>query len=191
MFEQEVKSYLTAHAIPFEDGTKSKSHLDFHLSRQKIFFDAKEKSQKFSMRNWSEATIAQEDLFIIDDLAVRKLLFHAPRSFCLVKDSSAEPSMYYIYSIVDLMCIPKTRVRRPIERSVKAFKGKWPISLRDGAIFETLGDAMVYLLHYGNNFPLIFNTHIDCWGKYPSETIKTSGRTRTASYWKKDSKSHS
>ncbi len=191
MFEQEIKSYLTAKNIPFEDGTKSTSSLDFFLPRQKIYFDAKEKAQPLSMRNWSEATAAQEHLFIIDDLAARKLLQHAPLSFCLIKDSSLSPSMYYSYSIVDLLCIPKKRVNRPIEKSVKALKGKWLLDLRDAAAFEDLADAMAYILSYEKKFPSIFSSHIDCWGKYPSEEIKTSGSVRTAVYWKKDSQRHS
>ncbi len=191
MFEQEVKSYLTTKSIPFEDGTKSTSSLDFFLPRQKIFFDAKEKAQPLSMKNWREAITSQEHLFIIDDLAARKLLRHAPLSFCLIKDSSLSPAMYYTYSIVDLLCIPKKRVNRPIEKSVKAFKGKWLLDLRDAAVFEGLADAMSYILTYEKKFPSIFGSHIDCWGKYPSEEIKTSGSVRTAGYWKKDSQSHS
>ncbi|MEK7251528.1 MAG: hypothetical protein AAB209_14015 [Bacteroidota bacterium] len=191
MFEQEVKSFLAAQKIPFEDGTKSTTALDFYLPRSKVYFDAKEKSQPFSMKNWSEATTAQENLFIIDDLAARKLLLHAPLSFCLIKDSSISPTMYYIYSIIDLLCIPKKRVKRPIEKSVRAFKGKWLLDLRDAAAFDELPDAINYMLSYEKKFPLIFSKHIDCWGKYPSEEIKTSGRTRTTDYWKKDSQAHS
>lgn len=190
MFEQEVKSFLISLNIPFEDGTKSKTALDFFLPRHKIYFDAKEKSQPFSMKNWSEAPAAQENLFIIDDLAARKLLRHAPLSFCLIKDSSISQSMYYIYSIVDLLCVPKKRVKRPIEKSVKTFKGKWLLDLRDAAAFDELSDAMNYMLSYEKKFPLIFSEQIDCWGKYPSEEIKTSGSTRTAGYWKKDSQAH-
>ncbi len=191
MFEQEVRSLLISQKIPFVDGTQSTSELDFFLPRHNVFFDAKEKAQRFSMKNWTGAAIAQEDLFIIDDLAVRKLLRNGPLSFCLIKDSSSPPVMYYIYSLVDLLCIPKTRVRRPIEKSVKAFKGKWLVNLRDAAVFDELRDAMTYMLSYEKKFPLIFSEHIDCWGHYPSEEIKTSGRTRIAAFWKKDATAHS
>lgn len=190
MLEQEIKSFLTAHRIAFEDGTRSNTALDFHLPRQRIFFDAKEKSQPFSMRNWSDAPTTQEHLFIIDDLAARKLLLHAPLSFCLIKDSSVAPALYHIYSIVDLLCIPKTRVKRPIEKTVKAFKGKWLLDLRDAATFTELPDALQYMLTYEKKFPLIFGKHIDCWGHYPSEQIKPSGKTRRAEYWKKDAQKH-
>jgi len=191
MFEQEVRSLLITQKIPFVDGTQSTSELDFHLPRHKIHFDAKEKTQPFSMKNWAGTAIAQEDLFIIDDLSARKLLRNAPLSFCLIKDSSSPPVMYYIYSIVDLLCIPKTRATRPIEKSVKAFKGKWLLNLRDAAVFDELVEAIKYMLSYERKFPLIFSEHIDCWGHYPSEEIKTSGRTRIAAFWKKDATAHS
>ena len=191
MFEQEVKSFLTSQKISFVDGTTSKTALDFFLPSQRIYFDAKEKAQPISMKNWTEARTTQENLFIMDDLAARKLLRHAPLSFCLIKDSSNFPVLYYIYSIVDLFCIPKKRVKRPIEKLVKTFKGKWLLDLRDAAAFDELSDAMNYMLSYEKKFALIFNKHIDCWGKYPSEEIKTSGSTRTAGYWKKDSHAHS
>lgn len=190
MFEKEVKALLNDRNIRFKDGTRSTSELDFFLPDYHIHFDAKEKAQPFSMNNWAEARMPQEFLFIIDDLAARKLLQHAPLSFCLIKDSSISPPMLYIYSIVDLLCIPKKRVKRPIERTVKAFKGKWLIDLRDAAVFDALGDALDYMLTYKRKFPLIFNTHIDCWGRYPSEEVKPSGRVRSAKYWAKDSQSH-
>lgn len=190
MFEQEIQSYLRSQNIPFEDRTASNTALDFHLPRLRLFFDAKEKAQPFSMKNWKEADAAQEHLFIIDDLAARKLLLHAPLSFCLIKDSSIQPSMYYVYSIVDLLCMPKQRVRRPIERAVKAFKGKWLLDLRDAAAFADLSDALQYMLAYEKKFPLIFSEHLDCWGIYPSEKIKTSGTPRRPEHWKKDSMKH-
>jgi len=191
LFEQEIKSYLTSKRIVFEDGTKSITSLDFHLPDRHISFDAKEKVQPLSMKNWQEAKAAQEHFFIIDDLAARKLLRHAPLSFCLIKDSSLSHAMYYIYSIVDLLCIPKIRVKRPIEKSVKAFKGKWLLDLRDAAAFDELAEAIKYMLTYEKKFRSIFSEHIDCWGKYPSEEIKISGSVRTAGYWKKDSQAHS
>jgi hypothetical protein len=190
MFEQEVKAHLQARTIPFDDGTASKTTVDFHLPRYRIFFDAKEKTQPFSLKNWKESTTTEEHLFIIDDLAARKLLFHAPLAFCLIKNSSMSPPMFHIFSVVDLLCVPKKRVRRPIEKSVKTFKGKWLLDLRDAAVFDQLGDAIAYMLTYEKNFSYIFKEHIDCWGKYPSEQIKTAGSTRKPIHWRKDAEVH-
>lgn len=138
-----------------------------------------------------KANGSADHLFILDDLAARRLLRYAPCSFCLIKDSSQNPPAYYVYSIIDLFCIPKQRVRRPIERRGAAFKGKWLIDLRDAAMFAAPAEAIEYLLSYQRLFPAIFRHHIDCWGKYPTEHIETAGTKRTAKFWEKDAGMHS
>ena len=190
MFEQDIKMLLAARHEDFVDQTASHTAIDFHLPRRAICIDVKEKRQKFSTRNWAGALPPQEHLFIVDDLAVRKLLLHAPDSFCLIRDSSARSVMHYVYSIVDFLCIPKQRSRRPIERSVRALKGKWLVDLRDAAAFEKLGEALDYILRYPRKRKEIFERHIDCWGKYHTEVILTAGATRTAHYWKEDATAH-
>ena len=74
MFEKDIRAGLLTRKEPFTDGTSSLTLPDFHLTRLNIHVDAKEKVQKFSMGNWKEAPMPQEFVFIIDDLAVRKLL---------------------------------------------------------------------------------------------------------------------
>jgi hypothetical protein len=142
------------------------------------------------MRNWRESSIPQEHLFIIDDLAVRKLLLHAPNSFTLIRDSSIRPAMHYVYSIVDFLCMPRKRCRRAISRSVTTFKGKWLVDLRDAAAFETLDDALTYILQYVTKHTAIFSTQIDCWGNYRSERIGRGGSTREPKHWREDAKVH-
>jgi hypothetical protein len=188
MFELDVKTYLTSRGEQFSDGTSSHTSLDFHLTRRNIHIDTKEKCQKFSMNNWKEAPMPQEHLFIIDDLAVRKLLLYAPNSFSIIRDSSLTPPMHYVYSIVDFLCMPKKRCRRRISKSVTTLKGKWLVDLRDAAAFETLDEAMEYILRYSEKRKAILETHIDCWGNYRSERIGTGGTTRLARHWKEDSK---
>jgi hypothetical protein len=190
MFEIDIKEHLVARGEPFTDATASPSCLDFHLTRRNIYLDAKEKIQKFSMRNWSEAQMPQEHLFIVDDLAVRKLLLHAPNSFSIIRDSSITPPMHYVYSIVDFLCMPKKRCRRTISKTVTTSKGKWLIDLRDAAAFETLEDALNYVVQYAGKHKAIFETHIDCWGSYRSERIGRGGATRRARHWTEDAKAH-
>lgn len=190
MLETEIKTYLQKKQIRFTDSTASHSEIDFLLPELRIALDAKEKTQPFAMKNWGNVPILQENLFIIDDLAARKLLLHAPLSFVLIKDSSSDHAAYFVYSIVDLLCIPKRRVNRPIERIVKALKGKWLLDLRDAAIFDELSDALEYIIKYKSKFPRIFSKHISCWGKYPSEEVLESGATRKTRYWDFDSRAH-
>lgn len=188
VLEEDIRTFLKARGEPFTDCTSSQSELDFHLTRKGIFFDTKEKCQKFSTSNWPEATMPQENLFIIDDLAVRKLLLHAPSSFVLIRDSSVDPPMHYVYSIVDLLCMPKKRCRRIIRKTVTATKGKWITDLRDAAGFETLDEAMHYIVHYPEKHHAIFEAHLDCWGNYRSEKIGRGGIPRIARHWEEDSK---
>jgi hypothetical protein len=190
MLESDIKTLLTARHEDFVDKTRSHIAVDFHLPRRSIYFDAKEKRQKFSARNWAAATPPERHLFIVDDLAVRKLLAHAPNSFCLIRDSSSPQVMHYVYSIVDFLCIPKQRCRRPIERNVRAMKGKWLVDLRDAAAFVSLADAVDYIFLYPRKKRVIFERHIDCWGNYPSEEILTAGALRTPRHWKEDATPH-
>ena len=190
MFESDIKAYLKERGEPFVDGTSSLTALDFHLTRRNIHIDAKEKVQKFSMVNWKEAGIPQEHFFIVDDLAVRKLLLHSPNSFSIIRDCSVEPPMHFVFSIVDFLCMPKKRCRRAISKTVMTFKGKWLIDLRDAAAFESLEDAMKYIMCYKEKHKAIFETHIDCWGSYRSERIARGGTTRVPKYWKEDAKVH-
>lgn len=191
MLEREIKAALVRMGEPFKDGTRSHIHPDFHLTTRNAYIDAKEKKQRFNPVNWSVDPSLQEHLFIIDDLAVRKLLQFAPRSYTLLLDSSESPSQYYVYSIVDFLCIPKVRVRRPIKRTTPGYKGKWLIDLRDAASFDTLDDALTYIISYDKQFPLIFEGHLDCWGNYRTEQVRTAGKVRTATYWTEDSEAHS
>lgn len=190
MFEQEIKTHFTKHNIAFNDWTRSHSLPDFFLPGYNLWFDAKEKAQAFSKQNWGKVFRSTEHLFILDDLAVRRLLKHGPKSFCLIKDSSHAPHLYYVYSLVDLLCMPKRRVRRPIERNLPMHKGKWLVDLRDAAAFDSLPDALAYLLSYDKLFPAIFQNHLDCWGNYPSEQITEAGTKRTAKFWNTDASSH-
>ncbi len=190
MFEQDIKSHLVDRREPFLDNTSSLTALDFALTRHNIQIDAKEKRQPFAMTHWKDASMPQEFLFIVDDLAIRKLLLHAPYSFTLIRDSSVSPSSFYVFSLVDFLCIPKLRVRRKIRRNVPTVKGKWLIDLRDAASFDTLSDSIDYIIQYPKKNNAIFRDHIDCWGSYPSERIGSGGTTRTAKYWKEDAKTH-
>lgn len=186
MFERDIKACLNSRGEDFSDGTASHSALDFFLPRHGVYIDAKEKRRRFSIKNWPETSIPQEHLFIIDDLAVRKLLLHAPGSFFLIRDSSTGPAHYHVYSIVDLLCMPKQRCRRPIERTMPTFKGKWLVDLRHASSFNEMGKAIDYIIGYRKKFDRIFEHHLDCWGRYYSEKLSTGGITREPRHWRED-----
>ena len=189
-FEQELKAFLSARDVRFVDRTGSHSDLDFTLTDADVHFDAKEKKQRFAMRHWTEANIPEKYFFILDDLSARKILLRSPRSFLLIRDSS-RGAHYYVFSIVDLLCIPKKRVRRILEGNTTSFKGKWLIDLRHGKAFDELDAAVKFMTEYPKNFERIFKDHIDCWGEYEGENIPIGGTPRTKRDWAKDLKSKS
>jgi hypothetical protein len=186
-FEHEIKNFFTKYNLRFIDGTNSLDELDFALPDFNIHFDVKEKKQHFTMSNWKEANIPEEHFFILDDLAARKVLLKAPHSFVLIRDSVKTP-VFYVYSIVDLLCIPKKRVRRALEKNTRSFKGKWLLDFRHAEKFETLEQAVKYMVNYPKQFKKIFKEEIDCWGTYEGEQIQTAGITRKPKHWDEDLK---
>lgn len=185
-FEEELRAFLTANGMPFIDNTGSLETLDFSLTDVNIHFDVKEKKQHINIGKWQGATIPEEHLFILDDLAARKILLKSPRSFLLVRDCTRTPTLFVVFSIVDLLCMPKRRVRRKLERASESVKGKWYTDLRHGAAHGTLANAVTYMKLYPEQFPAIFKSHIDCWESYEGENILTAGSVRTQQYWDKD-----
>lgn len=185
-FEQEVRDFLTMKALEFDDHTGSLDQLDFTLRTHDIHFDVKEKKQHIKRENWKGSVIPEEYFFILDDLAARKILLKSPRSFLLIRDCTSEFS-YFVFSIVDLLCMPKLRVRRPLGGvHGTAFKGKWYIDLRHGIQCPSLNDAVNQMIAYPGKFSDIFKGHIDCWGNYSGENIQTAGTVRKSHHWTTD-----
>src|SRR5688572_25749613 len=126
-FEQEIKNYLKQQNIKFSDHSSTYNQLDFTIFRddQPVFhFDAKEKRQTYNLSNWPRFG-PELDLFILDDLAVRKCLAFAPKSGILVRDNLRQK--YFFFSVIDLALMPRIRVNRPIHRNQPDLKGKWLI----------------------------------------------------------------
>lgn len=186
-FEVEIKDFLNHHHIPFTDNTGSLNALDFSLPDVDLHFDAKEKKQHINLDNWRDSSVPEEHFFILDDLAARKILLKAPRSFLLIRDNVTGPA-YYVFSIVDLLCMPKRRVRRRLDTGKEIFKGKWYIDLRYGRKTSSLNDGYASMMNYTELFPNVFQDHIDCWGSYEGENIITTGTPRKHRYWDIDLK---
>ncbi len=187
-FETEIKSFLQAREINYTSRTDSFNKLDFEIEHsdamKQFYFDAKEKRQKYRTDNWP-TNLEEKYFFIFDDLACRKALAYAPDSAFLVRDSSREVS-YYLFTIVDILLMPKTRVNRTIHKENKKFKGKWLIDLRNGQKATELEELFEMIDEYLANKKEIFTGVIPCYGNYEGESIEGGGITRRPKHWKED-----
>lgn len=188
-FEQEIKNFLKAKQLEFKDNSSAFKRLDFsvRLDEQWTFhFDAKEKRQKYNLQNW-KLTAGQEPFtFIIDDLAARKILAFAPYSGMVVRDNLL--GGYFFYSVLDLFLMPKIRVNRPIEKNMKAMKGKWVIDLRSGKKCNSMDEVLGLFHQYIGKREDLFLNILDCFGNYAGEDIGERGEVRRPEYWETDVK---
>ncbi len=187
-FEEELKIYMKSRNIPFQDHCASMNSLDFHLfysNNDFLFsFDAKEKKQKYNLNHWPATDVPEEQLFIIDDLAARKIVKDAPLSGMLIRDNLKDK--YYFFSVVDLMLMPKMRVNRPINKNIETRKGKWLIDLRNGASSDDLEGSFERIREYILSFEDIFSNKLDCYGSYIGENIESGGIVRKPEHWEID-----
>jgi len=188
--EQEFRLFFEKYHLAYADNSATFEHVDFRFEDRKrrlqIYLDAKEKRQRYSLQNWPVTGIPEEHAFIIDDLAARKLLYHAPTSGMIVRDN-VRPA-YYFFSIVDLFLMPRHRVNRPIGKQVLTLKGKWLIDLRNGRRCDSLYQAFLALAAYLDAWTQIFTTHLECYGSYRGETIGRGGIVRQPGHWDTDVK---
>ena len=184
--EQEVKQYLERSGQRFVDNTAAFDALDFTIliGESAVFYlEVKEKRQPYNPANWP-AFAPEVDLFILDDLTVRKCLGYAPRAGVLVRDNTQ--SSYYFFSVIDLALMPRLRVNRPIQRNAADLKGKWLVNLQNGFQADNLTDAFVHLNHYVQALPSILCEWHTCYGDYVGETIGNAGIVRNPTHWVSD-----
>jgi hypothetical protein len=186
-FEQEIKDYFTQNDINFIDESSSFDKLDFTIIDKKgqpaFHLDVKEKRQKYKLSNWPDFA-PESDLFILDDLAVRKSLGNAPKSGILIRDNLLV--RYFFFSVVDLALMPRKRVNRPINRNQPDLKGKWLINLFNGKEAQSLDKAVSHIRDYLNNLNSVLFETLKCVGNYVNEDIGTGGQIRNPSHWETD-----
>ncbi len=129
-------------------------------------------------------TVPEVDLFILDDLTVRKCIGHAPRCGVLVRDSAR--SRYCFFSVVDLALMPRERVNRTIDNRKRTLKGKWLINLNDGLLSDSLEGAFEHIRAYLRNLDEILFERLECHGQYAGETVALAGITREPHHWTSD-----
>lgn len=183
--EQEIRRYFQKRQIDYDDHSRSFSQLDFgfgsFFDNRYFSFDAKEKRRRYNTQNWP-TSIPEPHFFILDDLACRKILIHAPNAGLIVRDITQR--QYVFFTVVDLFLMPKTRVNRRIGPQQQ--KGKWLIDLRNGQHFADLADVFVAIERYLDDRERIFHQVLACYGEYVDEEIGRGGIQRRPEHWSTD-----
>lgn len=185
-FQEEFRAYCRRTSLIYTDATDSYKRLDFTLilgRETQFYLELKEKRQPYAMRHWPDVA-PESDLFILDDLTVRKCLAYAPRCGVLVRDNLH--ARYVFFPVVDLALMPRVRVNRAIQNKVEDVKGKWLIDLRNGQIAANLDDATAAIRRYTKNLSSILFEQHACYGEYVGEQIDSAGMTRQPEHWKTD-----
>lgn len=185
-FEQEIRTYLQQVGRPYTDETRAFSELDFTLllpAGVRFHLEAKEKRQPYNMTAWP-AFAPEAELFILDDLTVRKCLAFAPRAGVAVKDGVR--GRYHFFSVLDLALMPRQRVNRRIERNAPDLKGKWLIDLRNGQAARDVAGLLALVDNYLAGLHAALYLEHACYGRYVGENVGEGGTTRRPGHWEKD-----
>ena len=170
-FERRIRGVLAAdREFVLLDSTDSYDEIDFELGfrGRRLFLEVKEKKQRYR-EAWVEAGgIPEADLFILDELAARRLVLKAPRAYLLVNDHLGE--RYCIAGALDLVSMPKARVNRSIEDEVATFKGKWLVDLVNMEPAGSLEEAIAYLKRRLGGEDDYWNA-LACHGRYRGENV--------------------
>lgn len=189
--EQEILDHFRRHSISFHQHVNDETRfvrLDFgfgDIGQKRYFsFDAKEKRQRYNLNNWRGAGIGEEHLFIIDDLAARRVLAFAPNAGLVIRDNLRQ--LYFLFTVVDLFLMPKVRVNRRLDLNPPLLKGKWLIDLRNGQPCPDLAAVFARIGAYLDQRETIFSKELACFGAYVGETISAGGVARQPRHWERD-----
>ncbi|MGH9198064.1 MAG: hypothetical protein ACRD1T_20315 [Acidimicrobiia bacterium] len=170
-FERRVRRALaTDGEFELLDATDSFDEVDFELGYRgrRVFLEVKEKKQKYR-DGWVETSgIPEEDLFILDELAARKIVLRAPRAYLLVHDKMND--VFATFGALELITMPKVRVNRSIDGGVATFKGKWLIDLRGAELTPTIEAALAYVKRRSSSEDDYWKA-LACHGRYEGEPI--------------------
>lgn len=124
VFEAQVKAALGGAWI---DQTSSTTEADFFHQRENLSLEVKEKRQRLTERWHLLPGVEEPDLFVLDELTVRKAMSRDGETFFLFRDVPG--GRLFLADLTELLMAEHVRRNR-------AGKGKWIIDLRQ---FEELG----------------------------------------------------
>lgn len=177
-FENEVKAELGALGWQYEDHTADHDWPDLLITRQvrgkpvRAALELKEKRQPYRP-HWADlARLPERDLLVLDEVSARKLLARAPRAFLLFLDATHPEQPYVLFTIMDLFCLPKVRVQRPIALHDPRLKAKWLLDRRHGRSFAQLRPACAAIATYLDR-ELADDLHrLEAQGPFAGETVE-------------------
>lgn len=122
-FEEEVGSWLGSFKIGNLDST---DRLDWWVPGP--FIDVKEKLQPLGVRWHLLPGVDEVDLFVIDELSVRRAAEHFPHAYFLIRDVPGGDRIF-LARVDEVFCAERARVNRV--GKTNHMKGKWILSLRN------------------------------------------------------------
>lgn len=180
--EAEFRKYLIRKSMRFIDRRRSKKELDYivYFGHVPFQLDVKEKRQPVDITVWPAVDFPEKDLFILDDLAARKILRQSPYSGMLVLDRPSKRLVFF--DVVTLWSVPRVRVNRVLNPGKTLLKGKWLIDLRNGYDCANFADVLSIVESYIKEQQKIFEGWSPCFGDFHGEDISAGGRLRTKGY---------
>jgi hypothetical protein len=148
--EAKVGARLAAHPrlIMLKRSTASTDRLDYQLlgpGERLVETELKTKRQPY--QGWAKfrPDLPEHDLFILDELALRRIVDAGRYAFLLVNDMPGR--RWCLWSTADLVLTSKSRIARSLARESERVKGKLLISLVEHSIVcDTLGEAIETLV---------------------------------------------
>jgi hypothetical protein len=143
--------------------TASMNDLDFGVRFRSgigAAVELKEKRQRYSSW-WSEQWSIQNperaaaELFVLDELSMRKLTMAGPHAYLLIADSSESDSRWFGCSIGDVLFSDFVRVARPLQNQV--VKGKVIVALDDMPVADESLSAAI------DGLDLLSRSVSACW----------------------------
>ncbi|MEA2447440.1 MAG: hypothetical protein QOK47_1077 [Actinomycetota bacterium] len=148
--EAKVAARLAAHPglIMLKRSTSSTDRLDYQLlgpGERLIEMELKTKRQPYQGWTRYRPDVPEKDLFILDELALRRIVDAGRYAFLLVNDMPGR--RWCLWSTADLVLTSKSRVARSLARGADLVKGKLLISLVEhSTVTETLAEAIEALI---------------------------------------------
>jgi hypothetical protein len=134
-FEELVGGWLGTYKVPNLDAV---DRLDYWVPG--VYLDVKEKNQRLTARWWLLPGVEEVDLFVIDELSVRRAAAHFPHAYFLIRDRPGGDRIF-LARIDEVFCAERARLNRIGKTNVA--KGKWVVDLSN---FRQLSDPAAQLL---------------------------------------------